>query len=56
MSTTNLDLTPEELNQPAPWSGINAYRSDPLLVDISAAMPKALREEFETIGRYATSH
>lgn len=56
MSTTNLDLTPEELNQPAPWSGINAYRSDPLLVDISAAMPKPLREEFETIGRYATSH
>jgi putative acyl-CoA dehydrogenase len=56
MSTSNLDLTPEELNQPAPWSGVNAYRSDPLLVDISSAMPRALREEFEVIGRYATSH
>jgi putative acyl-CoA dehydrogenase len=55
-STSNIDLTPEELNQPEPWSGINAYRSDPLLVDISSAMPRALREEFELIGRYATSH
>ncbi len=56
MTTQNLDLTPEELNQPAPWSGVNAYRSDPLLVDISSTMPKAIREEFEVIGRYATSH
>jgi putative acyl-CoA dehydrogenase len=56
MSTQNLDLTLDEVNQPAPWSGINAYRSDPLLVDISSVMPRALREEFEAIGRYATSH
>lgn len=56
MNTANLDLTPEELNQPAPWSGINAFRSDPLLVDISSGMPRPLREEFETIGRYVTSH
>ncbi|MBL0374828.1 acyl-CoA dehydrogenase family protein [Rhizobium sp. KVB221] len=55
-STTSLDLTPEEVNQPEPWSGVNAYRSDPLLVDISSTMPRALREEFEQIGRYATSH
>jgi putative acyl-CoA dehydrogenase len=55
MTTTNIDLTPEELNQPAPWSGVNAYRSDPLLVDISSTMPRPLREEFETIGRYVTS-
>jgi putative acyl-CoA dehydrogenase len=56
MSTSNLDLTPEERHQPAPWSGSNANRSDPLLVDISSAMPRALREEFEVVGRYATSH
>jgi putative acyl-CoA dehydrogenase len=56
MNTSNLDLTSEELNQPAPWSGINAYRSDPLLVDISSTMPRSVRDEFETIGRYATSH
>ncbi|MBX9458842.1 MAG: acyl-CoA dehydrogenase family protein [Rhizobium sp.] len=50
------DLTPEELNQPEPWTGVNAYRSDPLLVDISSTMPRALREEFDMIGRYATAH
>jgi len=53
---SHADLTPEELNQPEPWTGINAYRSDPLLVDISSTMPRAIREEFELIGRYATSH
>ncbi|UVC11383.1 acyl-CoA dehydrogenase family protein [Rhizobium sp. TH2] len=53
---SHADLTPEELNQPEPWTGINAYRSDPLLVDISSSMPRAIREEFELIGRYVTSH
>ena len=24
-----------ELNQPSLWSGINAYRSDPLIVDLT---------------------
>ena len=56
MTSTSLDLTPEELNQPEPWTGINAYRSDPLLVDISSSIPRSVREEFELIGRYATSH
>ena len=44
-----------DLNQPPLWSGINAYRSDPLLVDATDAMPKGLRDEFDTIGRYVTS-
>ena len=44
-----------ELNQPQPWSGINAYRSDPLLVDITSPMPKVLRDDFEAVGRYVTS-
>ncbi|MCQ4632408.1 acyl-CoA dehydrogenase family protein [Shinella sp. CPCC 100929] len=44
-----------DLNQPSLWSGINAYRSDPLLVDATDAMPKGLRDEFDTIGRYVTS-
>ena len=44
-----------DLNQPKPWSGINAFRSDPLLVDIAASMPRPLRDDFETIGRYVTS-
>ncbi|NKN36760.1 acyl-CoA dehydrogenase [Agrobacterium sp. a22-2] len=45
-----------ELNQPKPWSGINAYRTDPLIVDLSANLHRSLREEFDAIGRYVTSH
>ncbi|MEN9895203.1 MAG: hypothetical protein RIR97_1055 [Pseudomonadota bacterium] len=52
-------LTPEDrladLNQPPLWSGINAYRSDPLLADLTASMPRSLREDFEATGRYVTS-
>lgn len=44
-----------DLNQPPLWSGINAYRSDPLLVDATDVMPKSLRDEFDAIGRYVTS-
>ena len=44
-----------ELNQPKPWSGINAFRSDPLVVDIAASMPRPLRDDFEAIGRYVTA-
>lgn len=44
-----------DLNQPPLWSGINAYRSDPLLVDATDAMPKGVRDEFDAIGRYVTS-
>lgn len=45
-----------ELNQPKPWSGINAYRSDPLLVDLTASLSRGLREEYDVIGKYVTSH
>ncbi|MGF6252962.1 acyl-CoA dehydrogenase family protein [Ensifer sp. ZNC0028] len=44
-----------ELNQPKPWSGVNAYRSDPLVVDITSGMSKTLRDEFDVLGRYVTS-
>ncbi|MDX0407327.1 acyl-CoA dehydrogenase [Sinorhizobium medicae] len=44
-----------ELNQPKPWSGVNAFRSDPLVVDITSSMPKSLRDEFDGLGRYVTS-
>ena len=44
-----------ELNQPKPWSGINAYRSDPLIVDLTAGLHRSLRDEFDSIGHYATS-
>ncbi|MGR6465960.1 acyl-CoA dehydrogenase family protein [Rhizobium sp. PAMB 3182] len=45
----------QELNQPKPWSGINAYRSDPLLLDLTSSMHRSLREDFEALGRYVTS-
>ena len=35
---TGMNRTEEqlaELNQPSLWSGINAYRSDPLIVDLT---------------------
>lgn len=44
-----------ELNQPAPWAGINAYRSDPLIVDLTSDMARPLRDEFDQLGRYVTS-
>ncbi|MGO7162238.1 acyl-CoA dehydrogenase, partial [Rhizobium johnstonii] len=44
-----------ELNQPSLWSGINAYRSDPLIVDLTAALPRGIREDLENMGRYVTS-
>lgn len=43
-----------ELNQPSLWSGINAYRSDPLIVDLTAALPRGIREDLENMGRYVT--
>ena len=44
------------LNQPKPWSGVNAYRSDPLLVDLSSSLSRSLRDEYDVIGKYVTSH
>jgi putative acyl-CoA dehydrogenase len=44
-----------ELNQPAPWAGINAYRSDPLIVDLTSDLARPLRDEFDQLGRYVTS-
>ncbi|WP_319519431.1 acyl-CoA dehydrogenase family protein [uncultured Martelella sp.] len=43
------------LNQPKPWSGYNAFHSDPLLGDLTRNLARPLREEFDTIGRYVTS-
>ena len=44
------------LNQPKPWTGVNAYRTDPLMVDLTATMPRAVRDDFDQVGRYVTSH
>jgi putative acyl-CoA dehydrogenase len=45
----------EVFNQPPPHSGHNAYRTDPLLVELTLAMPRPLREDFEATGRFVTS-
>ena len=45
-----------ELNQPKLWSGINAYRSDPLIVDLTSGLHRTIREELDSMGRYVTSH
>ena len=45
-----------DLNQPSLWSGINAYRSDPLIVDLTANLPRSIREDLEQMGRFVTSH
>ncbi|PYE45896.1 putative acyl-CoA dehydrogenase [Rhizobium sp. PP-F2F-G20b] len=52
---TRPDQTLDNLNQPKPWSGINAYRSDPLLTDVASGLPKVLRDDFDGLGRYVTS-
>ncbi|MDI7864394.1 acyl-CoA dehydrogenase family protein [Rhizobiaceae bacterium n13] len=44
-----------ELNQPKLWSGINAYRSDPLIVDLTSGLHRTLRDELDVTGRYVTS-
>lgn len=43
------------LNQPKPWSGVNAYRADPLLVDLTSSLSRPLRDEYDVIGKYVTS-
>ncbi|MDP3526991.1 MAG: DNA alkylation response protein, partial [Hoeflea sp.] len=46
---------PQADNQSPPFSGHNAYRADPLLKDIAADMPCALRDDFETVGKFVAS-
>ena len=53
---TRTEETLAELNQPSLWSGINAYRTDPLIVDLTSGLSRASRDEFDQIGRYVTSH
>ena len=44
-----------ELNQPKLWSGINAYRSDPLIVDLTSDLHRSIREEYDQLGSHVTS-
>ncbi|MCT7375672.1 acyl-CoA dehydrogenase family protein [Chelativorans salis] len=42
----------EVTNQPPPISGTNAWRSDPLLVQLSENFSEPVRKELETLGRF----
>ncbi len=42
-------------NQSPAFSGHNAFGSDPLLKDIAAALPRELKADFETTGRFVAS-
>jgi len=44
-----------DLNQPKLWSGVNAYRLDPMLVDLTSRLPRGVREELEALGRHVTA-
>src|SRR5690606_8458189 len=45
-------LSREIPNQPPLLTGANAYRSDPLLIQLSEAMPDPVRQELDAIGRF----
>ncbi|MDA4846771.1 acyl-CoA dehydrogenase family protein [Hoeflea poritis] len=48
-------VTHEVLNQPMPYSGINAYQSDPMLYEVASQMPKKVRDTFSAVGRFVTT-
>ncbi len=45
-------LSREIPNQPPLLTGANAYRSDPLLIQLSEAMPDSVRQELDAVGRF----
>ncbi|WP_299864178.1 acyl-CoA dehydrogenase family protein [uncultured Hoeflea sp.] len=45
----------QAINQSPAFAGHNAFRSDPLLKDIAADLPRSLRDDFETIGKFTAS-
>ncbi|AZN72311.1 acyl-CoA dehydrogenase [Georhizobium profundi] len=55
MSTRPQPATHDVFNQPPRFSGMNAYRADPLLVEITLDMDRALRLDFEGVGRFVMS-
>jgi putative acyl-CoA dehydrogenase len=49
-------VTHEVTNQPPPFTGGNAWRSDPLLVQLSEDFSEPIRKDLETIGRFVMNH
>ncbi|WP_176085186.1 acyl-CoA dehydrogenase family protein [Martelella sp. HB161492] len=55
MTPSRSDTIYSQLNQPRPFTGINAYQSDPLLGDLTRSLSKPLRDDLLTLGRHVTS-
>ena len=45
-------MTHEVTNQPPPLTGSNAWRGDPLLVQIAEDFSEPVRKELDTLGRF----
>jgi putative acyl-CoA dehydrogenase len=43
---------PEEMNQPPPIAGTNAWRGDPLLVQLAEDFSEPVRKELDLLGRF----
>ncbi|MEQ8400318.1 MAG: acyl-CoA dehydrogenase family protein [Roseitalea porphyridii] len=48
-------MTHEVTNQPPPLSGANAWRGDPLLVQLCEDFSPEVRKDLDTVGRFAMS-
>ncbi|TPW28025.1 acyl-CoA dehydrogenase [Martelella alba] len=55
MTPSRSDTIYSQLNQPRPFTGINAYQSDPLLGDLTRSLSKPLKDDLVTLGRHVTS-
>lgn len=49
-------MTHEVTNQPPPLTGSNAWRGDPLLIQLAEDFSDAVRRELDTLGRFVLAH
>lgn len=49
------DLTHEVTNQTPPMTGVNAWRGDPLLVQIGERFSEPVRRDLDALGRFVTN-
>jgi len=55
MSRHDAATVQDVANQSPPLSGGNAWRSDPLLIQISEILPESVQREFDALGRFVLS-
>lgn len=49
-------MTHEVTNQPPPLAGANAWRGDPLLIQIAETFSAPVRKDLDTLGRFVLTH